>query len=123
MRCVLARLLDGSRLQEFKALYGQTLVTGFGRLHGQMVGVLANNGVLHPESALKGRNLLAQLPEPPQLWPSPVTQCESLSQSVFGEGARLCMSRVPPVSAVTARGLPVLQAHILCSCALRGRYR
>lgn len=54
VRCVLARLLDGSRLHEFKALYGQTLVTGFGRVHGQTVGILANNGVLHPESALKG---------------------------------------------------------------------
>ncbi|HYQ81921.1 MAG TPA: carboxyl transferase domain-containing protein, partial [Anaeromyxobacteraceae bacterium] len=52
-REVLARLLDGSRFLEFKALYGPTLVCGFGFVHGYRVGLLANNGVLFSPSALK----------------------------------------------------------------------
>ena len=54
VRAVLARLLDGSRFDEFKKQYGATLVTGFGKLYGQPVGIVANNGVLFSESALKG---------------------------------------------------------------------
>ena len=54
VRAALARILDGSRLDEFKALYGSTLVTGFGRLFGHPVGVVANNGILFSQSALKG---------------------------------------------------------------------
>ena len=54
VRAVLAHILDGSEFQEFKGLFGTSLVTGFGRLHGQLIGILANNGVLHPQSALKG---------------------------------------------------------------------
>ena len=54
IRTVLARILDGSEFQEFKALFGTTLLTGFGRLYGQLVGVLANDGVLQADSALKG---------------------------------------------------------------------
>ena len=54
VRAVLARLLDGSRFDEFKKQYGSTLVTGFGKLYGQPVGIVANNGVLFSESALKG---------------------------------------------------------------------
>jgi len=54
VREVLARLLDGSRLDEFKRRYGETLVTGFAHVEGLPVGVIANNGVLYSESALKG---------------------------------------------------------------------
>ncbi len=50
---VLARLVDGSRFDEFKARYATTVVTGFARLHGFLVGIIANNGVLFSESALK----------------------------------------------------------------------
>ena len=50
--------MDGSRLQEFKALYGATLVTGFARIHGYPVGIVANNGVLFSESALKGAHFI-----------------------------------------------------------------
>jgi acetyl-CoA carboxylase carboxyltransferase component len=57
-REIIARLVDGSRLREFKANYGQTLVTGFARLGGLPVGVLANNGVLFSESALKGTHFI-----------------------------------------------------------------
>src|SRR5688572_14011278 len=50
---VLARMVDGSRFDEFKARYATTVVTGFARLHGFLVGIIANNGVLFSESALK----------------------------------------------------------------------
>jgi acetyl-CoA carboxylase carboxyltransferase component len=55
---VLARLVDGSRFDEFKARYGTTLVTGFARVHGFLVGVVANNGVLFSESALKATHFI-----------------------------------------------------------------
>jgi 3-methylcrotonyl-CoA carboxylase beta subunit len=55
---VIARLADGSEFDEFKALYGATLVTGFARLWGYPVGIVANNGVLFSESALKGAHFI-----------------------------------------------------------------
>ncbi len=55
---VIARLVDGSRFREFKALYGDTLVCGFARIEGYPVGILANNGVLFSESALKGAHFI-----------------------------------------------------------------
>ena len=58
VREVIARLVDGSRFDEFKARYGETLVTGFARIHGMLVGILANNGVLFSESALKGTHFI-----------------------------------------------------------------
>ena len=58
VREVIARLVDGSRLDEFKPLYGQTLVTGFARLWGYPVGIVANNGILFSESALKGAHFI-----------------------------------------------------------------
>ena len=58
VREVIARLVDGSRFDEFKARYGPTLVTGFARLHGFLVGILANNGVLFSESALKATHFI-----------------------------------------------------------------
>ncbi len=57
-REVIARLVDGSRFHEFKALYGQTLVTGFAHLHGYPLGILANQGVLFSESALKASHFI-----------------------------------------------------------------
>ena len=58
VREVIARLVDGSRFDEFKTRYGPTLVTGFARLHGFLVGILANNGVLFSESALKATHFI-----------------------------------------------------------------
>ncbi|HSH78453.1 MAG TPA: carboxyl transferase domain-containing protein [Herpetosiphonaceae bacterium] len=58
VRELLARLVDGSRLDEFKARYGTTLVCGFAHLHGMPVGILANNGILFSESALKGAHFI-----------------------------------------------------------------
>jgi 3-methylcrotonyl-CoA carboxylase beta subunit len=57
-RAVIARLVDGSEFDEFKALYGTTLVTGFAHIGGIPVGVLANNGILFSESALKGTHFI-----------------------------------------------------------------
>lgn len=58
VREVIARLVDASELHEFKASYGSTLVTGFAHLHGFPVGIVANNGVLFSESALKGAHFI-----------------------------------------------------------------
>ncbi|MFJ6749836.1 MULTISPECIES: carboxyl transferase domain-containing protein [unclassified Streptomyces] len=58
VREVIARLVDGSRFAEFKAEYGQTLVTGFAHLHGHPVGIVANNGILFSESAQKGAHFI-----------------------------------------------------------------
>jgi acetyl-CoA carboxylase carboxyltransferase component len=58
VREIVARLVDGSRFDEFKARYGTTLVTGFARLHGFLVGIVANNGVLFSESALKAAHFI-----------------------------------------------------------------
>jgi 3-methylcrotonyl-CoA carboxylase beta subunit len=55
---VIARIVDGSRFDEFKPLFGSTLITGFARLHGYPVGIVANNGVLFSESALKGAHFI-----------------------------------------------------------------
>ena len=55
---VIARIVDGSRFHEFKALYGTTIVTGFARLHGFRVGLVANNGILFSESALKAAHFI-----------------------------------------------------------------
>ena len=58
VREVIARITDGSRFDEFKALYGTTLITAFARLHGYPVGIIANNGILFSESALKGAHFI-----------------------------------------------------------------
>jgi 3-methylcrotonyl-CoA carboxylase beta subunit len=58
VREVIARIVDGSELDEFKQNYGTTLVTGFAHIHGMPVGILANNGVLFSQSALKGTHFI-----------------------------------------------------------------
>jgi 3-methylcrotonyl-CoA carboxylase beta subunit len=58
VREVIARLVDGSELDEFKQLYGTTLVTGFAHIHGYPVGIVANNGILFSESALKAAHFI-----------------------------------------------------------------
>jgi acetyl-CoA carboxylase carboxyltransferase component len=55
---VIARMVDGSRFQEFKARYGTTMVCGFARIHGYLVGILGNNGVLFSESSKKGAHFI-----------------------------------------------------------------
>jgi len=58
VREIIARILDGSKFDEFKAKYGDTLVTGFGRLYGYPIGIIGNNGVLFSESAMKGTHFI-----------------------------------------------------------------
>ena len=58
VREVIARVVDGSDFDEFKALYGETLVCGFARIHGYPVGIIANNGILFSESAVKGAHFV-----------------------------------------------------------------
>ena len=58
MREVIARVVDSSEFDEFKALYGSTLVTGFAHIHGMPVGILGNNGILFSESALKAAHFI-----------------------------------------------------------------
>ncbi len=58
VREVIARITDGSRFSEFKKEYGATLVTGFARVHGHPVGIIANNGVLFAESAMTGAHFI-----------------------------------------------------------------
>jgi acetyl-CoA carboxylase carboxyltransferase component/biotin carboxyl carrier protein len=58
VRQVIARIVDGSRFHEFKARYGSTLVCGFAHVHGYPVGIVANNGILFSESALKGSHFI-----------------------------------------------------------------
>jgi 3-methylcrotonyl-CoA carboxylase beta subunit len=58
VREVITRIVDGSRFDEFKASYGPTLVTGFARIHGHPAGIIANNGILFSESALKGAHFI-----------------------------------------------------------------
>ena len=57
-REIIARIVDGSRFEEFKQLYGTTLVTGFAHIMGHPVGIIANNGILFRESALKGAHFI-----------------------------------------------------------------
>jgi len=58
IREIIARIVDGSEFHEFKARYGKTLVCGFGHIYGYPVGIVANNGILFPESALKGAHFI-----------------------------------------------------------------
>ena len=58
VRQVIARIVDGSEFQEFKPLYGSSLICGFAHIHGEPVGILANNGVLFSESAVKGAHFI-----------------------------------------------------------------
>ena len=58
IREIIARIVDGSKLDEFKALYGTTLICGFAHLYGYPIGIIANNGILFGESALKGTHFI-----------------------------------------------------------------
>lgn len=59
VREIIARTVDGSEFDEFKALFGETLVCGFARIHGYPVGIVANNGILFSESAVKGAHFVS----------------------------------------------------------------
>ncbi|ERE82189.1 methylcrotonoyl-CoA carboxylase beta chain [Cricetulus griseus] len=82
VREVIARIVDGSRFNEFKALYGDTLVTGFARIFGYPVGIIGNNGVLFSESAKKA---------------SAVKYSESLCFNIGAHFVQLCCQRKIPL--------------------------
>ena len=70
VREVIARIVDGCEFDEFKQLYGTTLVTGFARIWGYPVGILANNGILFSESALKGAHFIELCASAASRWSS-----------------------------------------------------
>ena len=74
VREVIARIVDGSELDEFKQNYGTTLVTGFAHLHGYPVAILANNGILFSESSLKATHFI-------ELAASAASRCSSCRTS------------------------------------------
>ncbi len=105
VREVLARLLDGSRFQEFKARYGSTLVCGFGHWMGHRVGILANNGILFSESSLKGAHFVQLCAK----WRLPIIFLQNIpgfmvgkqveERGIIKDGAKL-------VQAVATAGVP-----------------
>ena len=111
VREVIARLVDGSDFDEFKPLYGSTLVCGFAHLHGYPVGIIANNGVLFSESALKGAHFIELCCQRkiPLLFLQNITGFMVGSQVEHGgiakDGAKL-------VSAVSAAAVPKLTCII-----------
>jgi 3-methylcrotonyl-CoA carboxylase beta subunit len=110
VREVIARIVDGSELQEFKALYGKTLVCGFAHIEGYPVGILANNGILLSESAIKGTHFIELCCQRkiPLLFLQNITGFMVGSQSEAGgiakQGAKLVMAvacaRVPKFSVI-----------------------
>lgn len=109
-REIIARLVDGSEFDEFKRLYGETLITGFARLYGQPIGIIANNGVLFSESALKGAHFIELCTQrgTPLLFLQNITGFMVGSQYEAGgiakDGAKLVMAvscaRVPKLTVV-----------------------
>lgn len=104
-REIIARLVDGSRFQEFKALYGQTLVTGFARIGGIPVGILANNGVLFVESAEKGAHFIELCGQRG----TPLIFLQNITGFIVGrhyEAAGIARAGAKMVHAVATAGVP-----------------
>jgi acetyl-CoA carboxylase carboxyltransferase component len=111
VRDVLARLVDGSRFHEFKELYGTTLVTGFARLHGILVGIVANNGVLFVESAEKGAHFI-ELCGQRRI---PIVFLQNITGFIVGrqyEAAGIARAGAKMVHAVATCGVPRLTVII-----------
>ncbi len=111
VRDIIARLVDGSRFQEFKALYGTTLVTGFAHLHGIPVGIVANNGVLFVESAEKGAHFI-ELCGQRRI---PLVFLQNITGFIVGreaEAAGIARAGAKMVHAVATSGVPRLTVII-----------
>jgi len=111
VRDVLARLVDGSRFHEFKELYGTTLVTGFARIHGILVGMVANNGVLFVESAEKGAHFI-ELCGQRRI---PIVFLQNITGFIVGrqyEAAGIARAGAKMVHAVATCGVPRLTVII-----------
>ncbi len=105
VREVLARLVDGSRFHEFKANYGKELVCGFAHVHGYPVGILANNGILFSESALKGTHFI-ELAAQRQI---PLIFLQNISGFMVGkdyEAGGIAKDGAKLVTAVSTCGVP-----------------
>ncbi len=108
---IIARLVDGSKFREFKARYGTTLVTGFSHIHGYPVGIIANNGVLFSESALKATHFIELCDQRgiPLLFLQNITGFmvgrEAESGGIARDGAKMvhavANTRVPKLTVVT----------------------
>ncbi|CAN5116047.1 carboxyl transferase domain-containing protein [soil metagenome] len=107
VREVIARLVDGSRFAEFKQLYGTTLVTGFAHIHGHPVGIIANNGILFRESALKGAHFI----ELCDRRKTPLVFLQNISGFMVGrdyEAGGIAKDGAKLVTAVSTAGVPKL---------------
>ncbi|XP_029002981.1 methylcrotonoyl-coenzyme A carboxylase 2 [Betta splendens] len=131
VKMVISRLTDGSRFQEFKARYGTTLITGFAKIHGHLVGIVANNGELSYQATLKGSHFiqLCDQREVPLLFlqntaPAPtsavsLTQAEISSNRLNAQGAMMaavaCAS-VPKITVVIG-GCHGADSYAMCGRA------
>jgi len=115
VRVILARLLDGSSFHEFKKNYGTTLVTGFGKLYGRSVGIIANNGILFSESSLKGAHFI-QLCEKRRI---PILFLQNITGFMVGqkyEKEGIAKNGAKLVTAVATASVPKL------TCIVGGSY-
>ncbi|MCX7279869.1 MAG: methylcrotonoyl-CoA carboxylase [Burkholderiales bacterium] len=107
VREVIARVVDGSRFDEFKARYGATLVTGFAHLYGMPVGIIANNGILFGESAQKGAHFIELCGQRGV----PLVFLQNISGFMVGrkyENAGIAKDGAKMVTAVATVGVPKL---------------
>ena len=105
MREVLPRILDGSRFQEFKARYGTTLICGFARFYGHLAGVIANDGILFSESALKGAHFIELCCQ----WHIPLVFLQNITGFMVGrkyENEGIAKNGAKFVSAVSTANVP-----------------
>ncbi|XP_039984662.1 methylcrotonoyl-coenzyme A carboxylase 2 isoform X2 [Xiphias gladius] len=131
VKMVISRLTDGSRFQEFKARYGTTLITGFSKIHGHLVGIVANNGELSQQAALKGSHfvqlcdqrdiplLFLQNTAPTAAPTLSITQAEMNSNRLKAQGSMLsavaCAS-VPKITVVVG-GCHGADSYAMCGRA------
>ncbi|XP_062353649.1 biotin-dependent 3-methylcrotonyl-coenzyme A carboxylase beta1 subunit-like [Cinclus cinclus] len=125
---ILSRLVDGSRFQEFKAPYGTTLVTGFGHVEGHLVGIVANNGELAHDAALKGSHfvqlcgqrgipiLFLQNTAPQPAGPASISQAEAHSNRLKAQAsmmAAVACATVPKITIVIG-GCFGSDSYVMC---------
>ncbi|CAN8217141.1 unnamed protein product [Coccothraustes coccothraustes] len=128
VKLILSRLVDGSRFQEFKATYGTTLVTGFGHVQGHLVGIVASNGELAHDAALKGSHfvqlcgqrgipiLFLQNTAPQPAGPASISQAEAHSNRLKAQAsmmAAVACAAVPKITIVIG-GCFGSDSYVMC---------
>ncbi|KFO53657.1 hypothetical protein N302_07543, partial [Corvus brachyrhynchos] len=125
VKLILSRLVDGSRLQEFKAAYGTTLVTGFGHVEGHLVGIVANNGELAHDAALKGSHfvqlcgqrgipiLFLQNTAPQPAGPASISQVWQVLKAQASMMAAVACAAVPKITIVIG-GCFGSDSYVMC---------